>query len=271
MRAGSLVAFAQALLLAGAVSAVAQQRPPRPPPTPPPAPPPSAPLPPGPAALSVPDPLAGFRPGPRDLYRSPDGSDRYQQLSRHPAQLPSGGYPGGYPPGPFYPGYGYGYGYGAYYPGYYDPGYYSPYDMSLAETSQRYRQRMVERGGLVLQTIPDMAQVYVDGYYVGLAEEFGLRGRVMDVEAGTHRIELRAPGYETLAFSVVVAANDTVRYRGDMQPLSTKPSVIAVVAAQSQPAAPRSFYVIPNCYAGDKPPSGTLPKGCDVKKLQTRK
>jgi hypothetical protein len=49
----------------------------------------------------------------------------------------------------------------------------------------------------------------------------------------------------------------------------------AAAAAPPQPAptpAPaKSFYVIPNCYAGDRPPSGALPKGCDVKNLQTRK
>ena len=31
------------------------------------------------------------------------------------------------------------------------------------------------------------------------------------------------------------------------------------------PGPPKTFYVIPGCYAGDKPPSeGSLPAGCDV-------
>jgi hypothetical protein len=50
---------------------------------------------------------------------------------------------------------------------------------------------------------------------------------------------------------------------------TTTPAVVA--AAPPQIAAARSFYVIPNCYAGDKPPTGILPKGCDLKNLQTRK
>jgi hypothetical protein len=157
-------------------------------------------------------------------------------------------------------------------PGFYFPGpFYYPglYDMTMAATYPRRRHEVSARGGLVLQTIPDAAQVFVDGYYVGLAEEFGLRGRAMDIRAGAHRIELRAPGYETLTFSVMIEPNDIVRYRGDMQKLSTTPTAILVSSPAA--AAPRSFYVIPNCYAGDKPPSGTLPKGCDLKKLQTRK
>jgi hypothetical protein len=143
--------------------------------------------------------------------------------------------------------------------------------MTMAETNPQRHHEVEARGGLVLQTIPDMAQVFVDGYYVGLAEEFGLRGRAMDVSAGSHRIELRAPGYEQLAFSVIIEPNDIVRYRGDMQPLATLATKPTVVFVSSPPPAPRSFYVIPNCYAGDKPPSGTLPKGCDLKDLQTRK
>ena len=240
MKAGSFTVFAPAILVAGVSLAGAQQLPL----------PPKAPLPPAPASLSVPDPLAGFRPGPRDLYRSPDGSDRFQHLSQYPAPPPPVVVPV-YFPGPYF------------YPG---PYY---YDTPLVETQyQRRHREVVARGGLVLTTAPDIAEVYVDGYYVGLAEEFGLHGRAMDISAGSHRIELRAPGYEMLTFSVMIGPNDIVRYRGDMQPLSTKSTVVIV---SSPPVAPRSFYVIPNCYAGDKPPSGTLPKGCDLKKLQTRK
>lgn len=245
MKAGSFTVVFAATLLASVSLAGAQQPPPKPPP------PTTVQLPPAPAALSGPDPLAAFRPGPRDLYQSPDGSDRFQHQSRYPAPPPVVFVPGGYWPGPYY------------YPG----SYY--YGMQTGETAVwQPRHPVLPRGALVLQTIPDMAQVFVDGYYVGLAEEFGLRGRPMDVSAGVHSIEVRAAGYETLAFSIMIQPNDIVRYRGDMQPLSTKQLVVMM---PSPPAAPRSFYVIPNCYAGDKPPTGSLPKGCDRKNLQTRR
>lgn len=251
--------FAPAILLAGASLAAAQQAPL----------PPTAPLPPAPAALSVPNPLAGLRPGPTDLYRSPDGSDRFQHGSRYPA-----------PPPPMVPGWGVYFPGPYYYPGPFDYGMPAPYhETSIAETyrrsmaetyrqTYRRRQREAARGGLVLQAVPVMAQVFVDGYYVGLAEEFGPSGRAISLDAGSHRIELRAAGYETLTFNVAIEPNQIVRYRGEMQPLATKP---AAAAAPRVPAAVKSFYVIPNCYAGDKPPTGTLPKGCDLKNLQTRK
>jgi hypothetical protein len=273
LRTGSLAAFAHALLLAGVATVGAQQPrparnpPPRPAPLPTPrpvptTPPPTTAPPPGPAALSVPDPFAGLRPGPRDLYQRPDGGDRFQHLGRY-----RGG-AGSYFPGPYYNSY--------YYPDYYSGYYPGLYDMPTADTYWRPRAEVIQQGRLVLQTEPDAAQVFVDGYYAGVASEFGLGGRAMDISAGHHRIELRAAGYETLAFSVMVEPNDTVRYRGDLQPLNTKPTVVVVspaaasAASQTTPAARKNFYVIPNCYAGDKPPSGALPKGCDVKKLETR-
>jgi hypothetical protein len=255
MKTGSFAVVAPVILIAGVSLAGAQQLPPRPPPS----------LPPPPAALSVPDPLAAFRPGPTDLYRSPDGSDRFQHGSRYPAPPPPiVVMPGVYVPGPYYYPGPFDYAHGL--PGaHYETSLAETYRMSMAETYRR-RQREVARGGLVLETVPAMAQVFVDGYYVGLAEEFGPGGRALD--AGAHHVELRARGYETLTFGVTIEPNSIVRYRGEMQATATKP---AAAAAPPPPTAAKSFYVIPNCYAGDKPPSGTLPKGCDLKKLQTRK
>lgn len=254
MKTGSFTVFAPAVLLVCASLAAAQQPPPLPPPT--------APLPPAPAALTVPNPLAGLRSGPTDLYRSPDGSDRFQLGSSYPAPPPpTVPVMGVYFPGPYYPS-PFGYGYGV--P---ETSMAETYRMTMAET-YRQRQREAVRGALVLHTVPDIAQVFIDGYYVGLAEEFGLGGRTINLDAGAHHVELRAPGYETLTFRVVIESNNIVRYRGEMQRITTKP---AVAIAPSQPTAVKNFYVIPNCYAGDKPPTGVLPKGCDVKNVRTRK
>jgi hypothetical protein len=252
MKAGSFAVLAPAVLLASVSLAGAQQPPPLPP---------VAPMPPAPAALSVPNPFAGLHPGPRDLYQSPDGSDRFHHLSQYPAPPAVMFMPGVYFPGPYY------------YPGslpapYYETSIAETYRRSMAETYLR-RQRAAARGGLVLTSVPDVAQVYVDGYYVGLAEEFGPHGRPINLGAGPHQVELRAPGYETLTFKVVIEPDGLVRYRGEMQPIATKPAAIATPPKPT--AVTRSVYVIPNCYAGNKPPTGILPKGCSLKNLQTRK
>jgi hypothetical protein len=133
---------------------------------------------------------------------------------------------------------------------------------------------MVEpRGALSLLTTPQNAQVFVDGFYVGIVEEFGSSGRPMSLTAGAHRIDLRAPGYETLSFNIMIEPNDIVRYRGEMQLVQTGPAAPAAAAAAppAQPRAAKTYYVIPKCYAGDRPPRGPLPAGCDRKNLQTYK
>jgi hypothetical protein len=255
MNARSIVYSAAVLLLAASVSSAQA---PAPPPTPSPmkAPPPP-PLPSMPAALTVPNPFGGLVPGSRDLYQSPDASDRFQQL-RPPGPRPRGGFGGG--------GFGFGgVGYGGY-GGYYSEPYYSP------SLNNIYQPPPEIRGGLALMTVPDSAQVFVDGFYVGLTEEFGAQGRPMTIAAGVHRIELRAPGYETLSFSVVIDPHAILRYRGDMTRLSSTPAaVVTPPPVAQQPAVAKNYYVIPKCYAGDKPPKRPLPAGCDAKNLQTYK
>jgi hypothetical protein len=254
MKAGLVAILYAAMLLTTSSFAAAQQSTSKPRPMPsvaaaqqstsrPPPPPPA------PAALTVPNPLPGLTPGPQDLYRSPDGSDRFQHSSPYPPPPPVF-FSGAYGPVP----------------------YYMPY-VHMRHTHMwpyprtAYRP-VVLRGALVLETIPDLAQVYVDGFYVGPAEQFGLRGRPLDLSAGPHHVELRAAGYQTSGFSVMIEPDGIVRYRGDMQLL---PSAAALPRLVLQQVSPKSVYVIPNCYAGNKPPTGTLRRGCDLKKLQTRK
>jgi PEGA domain len=253
MKARFIAVLSCALLPATAYLAAAQQPVSKPPPMPPSPAALSVPNPFAgsvPAALTVPNPLAGLQPGPRDLYRSPDGSDRFHHLSAYPPRPTT--LPGHYFPGP-----------------YYYPYINNFYPFAVPQSYPPAPVYVPLRGGLVLESLPDTAQVYVDGFYVGLVEEFGLRGRALDLAAGPHQVELRAPGHETLNFSVMIAANETLRYRGDMQALAS--SVPAPPRAAEQPGSPKSFYVIPNCYAGDKPPKAALRPGCDPKNVQTRK
>jgi hypothetical protein len=238
MTAGFRVLLAPILLVATVAPLRAQQPPVPPPPAPP-------------VSLTVPDPFAGMHPAGPDLYQSPDGSDRYAAGSRYPASPPIV-MPPIYIPGPYGP-------YYSYYP-YWRPGDYVSYYPNPPLP--------VQHGGLVLETIPDGVEVFVDGFYEGLAEDFGLRGRPMVITTGTHRIELRGSGYEASTFSVVIDPGEILRYRGNMQLVSTRPAFIVVPALG---ATAKPMYVIPKCYAGDKPPTVALPPGCNRKDLQTYK
>lgn len=59
-------------------------------------------------------------------------------------------------------------------------------------------------GSLRLKVKPRDAQVYVDGYFVGVVDEFDGIFQRLQLEAGPHRIEVRAPGFENLAIDVQI-------------------------------------------------------------------
>ena len=114
-----------------------------------------------------------------------------------------GSYYGSYYSGfydPFYPSYG-GYGYG--YPSY---GYPSSYSSGF-------------EGSLRLKVKPRDAQVFVDGYYVGVVNDFDGVLQRLRIEAGPHRIEIRAPGFEPLTFDVRVRWDETTNLEGELQRL----------------------------------------------------
>jgi len=71
-------------------------------------------------------------------------------------------------------------------------------------------------GTLRLDVEPRTAQVYIDGFYVGSVAAVPDPG--LTLRAGWHRLEFRAPGYETPAVNVTVEANRTTTYRRALQP-----------------------------------------------------
>ncbi|HEY6361864.1 MAG TPA: hypothetical protein VIX63_12205 [Vicinamibacterales bacterium] len=119
-------------------------------------------------------------------------------------------------------------------------------------------------GFLQLQVAPVTAEVLVDGFYVGTVND--VRGMIPGyaLEPGPHRVELRAPGLETATFDVRIPGGQTIVFRRTLEapprPAPPPPS----------PGVPKTFYVIPGCYAGDKPPGTVrLPPMCDAAKVRT--
>ena len=74
-------------------------------------------------------------------------------------------------------------------------------------------------GNLRLDVQPIDAQVFVDGYYVGEVTDFLQTLAGLNLPAGAHRVEFRAPGYDTLAVDVQIAANRTITYRATLKRL----------------------------------------------------
>jgi hypothetical protein len=126
---------------------------------------------------------------------------------------------------PSYPSYGYyPYGYGAYGLGYFyiDPFWWSYPYAGWGYGGGSYYGRNYDYGAIRLQVKPGNAEVYVDGYYVGQVDEFDGVFHHLELEAGPHRVEIRAAGFEPLVFEIRTQPGRTINYRGEMRPLRTE-------------------------------------------------
>jgi len=73
-------------------------------------------------------------------------------------------------------------------------------------------------GGVALEITPYDADVFVDGQYAGKVQDFDGTTQPLTLVAGTHRIEVQAPGMAPLIFDVTVQPGQVIPYRGDLRP-----------------------------------------------------
>jgi len=139
------------------------------------------------------------------------------------------GYPyGAYPYGPYpYGGYPYGgYSYGGYpyaaspspYGAYQNGGYYGANSgYPLPPPGYVSMRPGAAYGGVKIEGAPRGAQVFADGYYVGIVDDFDGPLQHLNLEAGRHQIEIRVSGQQPIAFEVNVQAGQTITYHADVQ------------------------------------------------------
>jgi hypothetical protein len=160
------------------------------------------------------------------------------------------GFPISYSYGYYNPFYSYYYPYGAYaypapypayaypypatvYPSYPPPGYpsspYPPaaypssgsqapaYPAPPASIGVQGPNQQANTGGLSFEVTPDMAEVFVDGSYVGTVGQFTPRSQPLGLTAGRHRVEIRAPGYRTMDFDVDIVPGQVIPYQGALE------------------------------------------------------
>ena len=131
---------------------------------------------------------------------------------------------------------------GGYYAPYYDPylfldpyGYQYPYPMR----PYGYGYRTYEPEASVrLDVKPKEAEVYVDGYYAGIVDDFDGTFQRLRVEPGEHEIELYLDGYRTVKQKVYLTPDNTFRIKYQMErlgpgePPTPKPQPIEPPRAQ---------------------------------------
>ena len=149
-------------------------------------------------------------------------------------------------------------GYGGSY--YYPPSYDST---DNADASRSRPAAPVPTSGLLrLSVTPLSAEVFVDSLYVGTVGDINARN-VLELSAGPHRLEIRAPQYQTVTVDVRVTPYETVTYRAALEPMRQP-----AAAAPPAPGPATTMYVIANCYLGNVPPrANRLPSGCDAKQV----
>jgi hypothetical protein len=104
------------------------------------------------------------------------------------------------------------YGYGRGYGGGYGYGYDGGYGAYAGPTYQIY-------GGLRLKMKPREAEVFVDGYFAGVVDDFDGAFQQLNLDVGPHRIEVRAAGHEPISFEIRTQPHEKITFKGELKPI----------------------------------------------------
>jgi hypothetical protein len=79
-------------------------------------------------------------------------------------------------------------------------------------------------GGVSFDITPGSAQVYVDGVFVGVVDDFDASSDPLLLAPGTHYIEIRLAGHRTATFDVTITSGEVTPYQGTLERLrSSRP------------------------------------------------
>ena len=122
---------------------------------------------------------------------------------------------------PYYyaPYYGYGFGFGVGFsfgwPGWYGGPYYAPYYAGYPYGGHYYYDYSAAR----LQVTPRQAEVFIDGHFVGLVDDFDGWSQRLTVAPGEHTLEIFLGGHHTFRQNVLFRPGATLKVGHVMQPL----------------------------------------------------
>jgi hypothetical protein len=131
--------------------------------------------------------------------------------------------------------------FGFYYGPYYGP--YYPYAGPFVDR-QRYRT-----GAIRTRVTPVETEVYLNGYYAGLADDFDGVFQRLYVPAGEHEIELHLEGYRTFRQRIYASPGDTLDLTHRMVPL----------ASGEVPGPPEPPRTLPSEWTAGAVPAGERP------------
>jgi PEGA domain-containing protein len=74
-------------------------------------------------------------------------------------------------------------------------------------------------GGVIFDIAPGNAQVYVDGIFAGVVDDFDENSAPLLLAPGAHYVEIRLTGYRTATFDVTIAQSEVTPYQGTLDRL----------------------------------------------------
>jgi hypothetical protein len=165
-----------------------------------------------------------------------------------------GGYYYPYYPRVFYDGY-WGAGYWGAYP-WHPWGFYPQYPI--------YAGRWEATSSAKILVTPRETEVYVDGYFVGIADDFDGAFQSLHLPPGGYEIQLYLEGYRSVSRKIHLSAHSTYKLRhtmvplqpgeaGDPKPVPTEPPEAAEPRAPQRPAEPGAPFE-PRAPVGRRPP-----------------
>ena len=113
-------------------------------------------------------------------------------------------------------GFGYPYGYGYYGYGYSNGGYYPAYGGYGGYGYVAPGGGYSAYGGVRIQGAPRNAEVYVDGAYAGIVDDYDGVFQRLDLEPGSHEIEIRTAG-RPLTYDVNLTAGQTLTVHANVR------------------------------------------------------
>lgn len=95
---------------------------------------------------------------------------------------------------------------------------YDPFAYGSWYGAPLYGAAVATFGGIRITNAPRNAEVYVDGYYAGLVDDFDGRFQRLQLEPGGHRIEVRTSSANPWTVDVNVQPGRTTTLRADFEP-----------------------------------------------------
>ena len=92
------------------------------------------------------------------------------------------------------------------------PVWYDPY----LSTAYSWYRPGISYGGVSFDIQPVDAEIWVDGNYVGVVQDFGPYAAPLTLPAGPHHIDLQASGFGPMSFDITVVPRQVIPYQGTL-------------------------------------------------------